>query len=140
MMRGKPFAPCYEHNAPWARGPRGGRHGRGRRGWSFAAWQATGPGPGHGGRRGRGAGPMGAQAWAEEPLDEAQGWGPPPWARGRGLWMDEMVPEEAQQAWLEARLARLRAWKTHLEARLAETEEALAALKKDSPEEVISNQ
>ncbi len=127
-MRRKHFVPCDEPGF-WGRGPRGRGHGRRGRGWRPAAGQAWEPGPGYGWRRWADAGPMAARAWPEELPEEAPTWGPPPWARGRGLEMEAVPSKETRQAWLEARLARLRAWKDHLEARLAETEEALAAMK-----------
>jgi hypothetical protein len=65
--------------------------------------------------------------WTEE-IPEAPDTfiGPPPWRGSGWMWGEAEARADSRRAWLEARKARLLAWKQHLDARLAETEAELA--------------
>ena len=125
-----------------------GRRGRGRRMGRR----------GYGNRRG-GYGPR------ADFIDEAESFGPPPWAgrwgrmaedadrpespegapemppRGMGhrMWAQADISAEERRAWLQARKARLQAWKQHLDDRLAETEAELAQLDAPAAGETAEN-
>jgi len=124
----------YYNNFGQGRGRRG-RGGRGRRtgfgGWNqgrrggYGPWQMVEEAP-----AGFGPPPWAPRwgQWEEIPEVEDASFGPPPWGMGRWMWDETDIPVADQRAWLEARKARLLAWKQHLEARLAETEAALEKL------------
>ena len=100
--------------------------GRGRGRGGYGRWQAMEDAPGYG------PPPWAPRwGWGEDvaaPMPQDASFGPPPWGRGARMWgVDEMEVAD-RKAWLEARKARLLAWKQHLETRLAETEAELEAL------------
>ncbi len=112
-------------------GPRvGAWEGAGRGGWGagFGPWQDWEEMP-----RGYGPPPWAPRwGWNEETPETPDAfYGPPPWSGG-GMWRESEITADSRQAWLQARKARLLAWKQHLDARLAETEAELA--KFDEPE------
>lgn len=133
-MKGKRF---NNNGRGFGRRGRGGNRGRGRgmrRGAYADGWEDA-PGPRRGWRRGPWNNsddadfygpPPWAPRWGQEAFPEADGAIPPGWGAGR-RWWEDMTSGESRQAWLEARKARLQAWKQHLEERLAETEAELNA-------------
>lgn len=133
------------------RGCAGGRRGFGPGAWTQTEdWDAAPRGWRRGSRAGRGpwqdfedapqnfGPPPWAARWSQmaETADipeETEGrFGPRMWGMGRRMWEQADISANERRAWLQARKARLLAWKQHLDQRLAETEAELAKL--EAPE------
>ncbi len=134
----------YYNNAERGRGRRG-RGGRGR--WGGPGGWTQGPRGGYGPWQIYEDAPtdFGPPPWAprwgqwgeapDVPETENASYGPPPWGMGRWMWDEADINVADRRTWLEARKARLMAWKQHLETRLTETEVELEKLKQSEAEE-----